>query len=161
MLWWAIPDVLAGMPMPYVHPERRMNPDGSLGRYEDDLPRLYGAGVRGVVCLLNIASDATVYASAGFEFLCLPIPDGCAPSRGQADEFVAFVDQQRSSHKPVVVHCLAGAGRTGTMIAAYLIGKGAKAVDAIQRVRTVAPHAIETPGQVQFLEEYALMKGMV
>ena len=25
LLWWVIPGALAGMPMPYVHPERRLN----------------------------------------------------------------------------------------------------------------------------------------
>jgi hypothetical protein len=29
-LWWLIPDVLAGMPMPYIHPERRLNRGGAL-----------------------------------------------------------------------------------------------------------------------------------
>lgn len=79
-LWWVIPQGLAGMPMPYIHPERRMNLGGALGDYDDDLPGLHAAGIRAVVSLLNIPSDAAVYESAGFAFLCLPVPDGAAPS---------------------------------------------------------------------------------
>ncbi len=32
-LWWVIPGVLAGMPMPFVHPERRLNSGGALNAY--------------------------------------------------------------------------------------------------------------------------------
>jgi hypothetical protein len=71
LLWWVIPDVLAGMPMPFIHLDRRMNQGGPLTAYEDDLPVLYSAGVRAVVCLLNIPTDAPVHESAGFAFLCL------------------------------------------------------------------------------------------
>ena len=79
LLWWVIPGALAGMPMPFVHLDRRMNLGGDLNAHEDDLPLLYSAGVRAVVSLLNIPSDASVYESAGFAFLCLPVPDGGAP----------------------------------------------------------------------------------
>ncbi len=57
LLWWVIPGVLAGMPMPFMHPERRLNLGGSLNAYEDELPELYAAGIRAVVSLLNIPSD--------------------------------------------------------------------------------------------------------
>lgn len=54
LLWWVIPGALAGMPMPFVHPERRLNMGGPLAAYEDELPALCAAGVRAVVSLLNI-----------------------------------------------------------------------------------------------------------
>jgi CheY-like chemotaxis protein len=93
LVWWVIPGALAGMPMPFIHPERRLNMGGSLASYDDELPALYSAGVRAVVCLLNIPSDASVYESAGFGFKCLPVPDGGAPTTEQAREFVQFTDQ--------------------------------------------------------------------
>jgi hypothetical protein len=64
LLWWVIPGALAGMPMPFVYPERRMNSGGALNAYDDELSVLYEAGIRAVVSLLNIPSDATVYESA-------------------------------------------------------------------------------------------------
>ena len=155
MLWWVIPGVLAGMPMPYVHPERRMNYGGPLDAYEDELPELYSAGIRAVVSLLNIPSDAAVYESAGFAFLCLPVPDGGAPTMEQAEQFVRFVTEQRAAQRPVAVHCEAGLGRTGTMLATYLIAQGQTAEAAIGQVRAVEKAAIETPRQVAFLEEFA------
>jgi hypothetical protein len=155
LLWWVIPGVLAGMPMPFIHPERRMAGGGELAAFDDELPALYSLGIRTVVSLLNIPSDASVYESAGFVFLCLPIPDGGAPTMAQAEEFIRFVSEQRLANRPVAVHCEAGLGRTGTMLATYLIALGASAGAAIQQVRAAEKVAVETPRQIQFLERYA------
>jgi atypical dual specificity phosphatase len=157
-LWWVIPGVLAGMPMPFVHTERRLNQGGRLNAYDDELPSLHAAGIRAVVSLLNLPSDAAVYESAGLAFLCLPIPDGGAPTIQQAEEFVHFVSQQRAAQNPVAVHCEAGLGRTGTMLAMYLISQGDSASAAIRRVREVEKVAVETTRQIQFLEEFAAAK---
>ena len=45
LLWWVIPGVLAGMAIPFVHPERRLNLGGALNAYEDELPESYSAGI--------------------------------------------------------------------------------------------------------------------
>lgn len=155
LLWWAIPGVLAGMPMPYVHLDRRMAGGGKLTEFDDELPLLWSVGVRSVVSLLNIPSDASVYESAGFAFLCLPVSDGGAPTIEQADEFVRFVTTQRAAQRPVAVHCEAGLGRTGTLLAAYLIAEGESAARAIERVRAVESSAVESNGQILFLEQFA------
>ena len=155
LLWWVIPRALAGMPMPFIHPERRLNSGGPLTAYDDELPQLYSAGVRAVVSLLNIPTDAAVYESAGIAFLCLPVPDGGAPTMEQALEFVRFVNEQRKIQRPVAVHCEAGLGRTGTMLAVYLIAQGQSAARAIRQIREVEKVAVETPRQIQFLEEFA------
>jgi len=158
-LWWVLPAALAGMPMPYLHPSRRMNQGGDLTAYDDELPVIYpviyAAGIRAVVSLLNLPGDGPVYESAGFAFLCMPVADGCAPVFPQADEFVRFVKRQLAEGRPVAVHCEAGCGRTGTLLAAFLIAQGDGADAAIRRVRSVEKAGIETGRQIQFLEQYA------
>jgi DNA-binding NarL/FixJ family response regulator len=157
LLWWVIPGALAGMPMPFIHPERRLNMGGPLSAYEDELATLYAAGIRAVVCLLNIPSDAAVYESAGFAFKCLPVADGGAPTVEQAQEFIGFVSTQLADHHPVAVHCEAGLGRTGTMLATYLISQGDSAELAIRRVRAAESSSVETLRQIQFLESFATL----
>ena len=47
----------------------------------------------------------------------------------------------------VAVHCLAGRGRTGTVLAAYFVHRGLPAREAIQKVRDLRPGSIEVPEQ--------------
>lgn len=154
LLWWLIPGVLAGMPMPFLHPERRLNPGSPLNAYEDELLLMKDSGISAVVSLLNVPSDVGVYQAAEMDYLCLPIPDGHPPSFSQADEFVRYVDSHRAKSHGVAVHCYAGLGRTGTMLAAYLIAKGSDATTALLKVRSAEPAAIETRHQVKFLDDY-------
>ena len=140
--------------MPFIHPERRMNGGGGLFSSVDELPILYEAGIRGVVSLLTFSFDQKIFTDAGFSHLSLPIPDGYAPTFEQAQRFVQFVNEHRSQRRPVAVHCAAGRGRTGTVLAAYFIAQGASWMEAIARVRGVECSAIETTAQVRFLEEF-------
>ena len=148
LLWWLLPGVLAGMPMPYIHSDRRGKRGGALREYDDDLPLLYDAGVRSVVCLLNMPSDQCIYEAAGFRFLMEDIPNYKAPTHEQATRILAFID---GSPRAAAVHCEGGLGRTGTILAAYLIHHGEDAETAIKKVRAVEPAAIETSVQVRFL----------
>ncbi len=155
-VYWVIPGKLAGMPFPFLHPDRRIIGGKPLEAADDDLPLLHQAGIRGVVSLVNNPSDAGPFRDAGFDFLCLPVPDGRPPTPEQVDEFVGFADRCHQAGQAVVVHCHAGLGRTGTMLAAFLIRKGASAAQAIDRVRAAEPAAIETRRQLEFLGELAI-----
>lgn len=142
------------MRIPFLDPLRFERRSPLLNACEDDLPWLYAAGIRAVASLLDTPGDMQVYARTGFTFRCIPIHTGDAPSRAQAMHFVHFVNDQRARGKPVAVHCQGGLGRTGTMMAAYLISEGDDTSTALQRVRAAEPGAVETARQVEFLDEF-------
>jgi len=80
----------------------------------------------------------------GFTYLHLPIADHSSPPVEAIDKAVRFIQEQTSKNVAVAVHCNAGQGRTGTILAAYLVrSQGLKPDEAITAVRRVRPGSIE------------------
>ncbi|MDD4958907.1 MAG: hypothetical protein PHS51_06125, partial [Gallionella sp.] len=52
--------------------------------------------------------------------------------------------------------CLAGMGRTGTILAAYLIWEGQSALDALETARSIEPRWVQSQAQVSFLTAFEL-----
>lgn len=138
-LWWVISGELAGMPQPQV----------------DDLSDLYQAGVRGIISLLEDETGLNEYRAKGFETQWTPVADDGVPTTEQVEELVAFVDEQIAKDHPVAIHCVGGRGRTGTLLAAYLISKGATYEEAMDRIDEAQPNAIRKEFQRKFLERLA------
>jgi atypical dual specificity phosphatase len=147
--YWVIDGILAGS----------SRPGGTRGdvvpeTLERDLLDLRREGIRAVLTLTENPLPALT-APHAMEFLHLPIPDMDAPHRGQFMEALAFLDAQRLAERAAAVHCLMGQGRTGTILAAYLIRGGATADEAIARLRALCTGAIESPRQVVALHAFA------
>jgi len=66
------------------------------------------------------------------------------PSFESLNRAVEFVRGELGAGKPVLVHCLAGEGRTGCVVAAYLIStRGFGADEALTEIRRVKPAFVE------------------
>lgn len=130
-------------------------PGGDTASVEDDLNLLFDTGIRAIVSLTEKAVIAAGPDSTRFETLHLPIVDMTPPTQQQLDQAIAFIEAQLKDGRPVVVHCHAGLGRTGTVLAGWLIQQGVDAATAISQIRSICPGAIETPEQQTVLEHFS------
>ncbi len=69
---------------------------------------------------------------------------------------VDFIHRRLTHDEPVLVHCLAGLGRTGTILASYLVKyQNMSADEAIQKVREQRPGSIQSYPQEEIVFQFA------
>ena len=85
----------------------------------------------------------------------IPVKDFTAPSLVQLEQGIAAIRETLAAGQRVAVHCGGGLGRTGTLLACYLVERGLSAEEAIRRVRMVRPGSIETATQAAAIKAYS------
>ncbi len=140
---FVIPNLLAGMAYP-----------GITRPIEAELQALKQDGITAVVTLTESSLPKKILEEHGFNYLHLPIVDFTPPTLDQIEKFTSFVSMNHKENKGVAVHCAAGIGRTGTMLACYLVYIGETPEQAIDSIRSIRPGSIETTEQEDIIYMY-------
>ena len=115
----------------------------------------YLQGIRTIVSLEPIDDlPEAMFAINSLELRQIDIlfPDGEEPTRDQADQFVALVDECLAGNLPLLCHCKAGRGRTGLMLVYYLMTRFGYTLD--QGLDAVL-NTVQESDQLKFLYDYA------
>lgn len=133
-----------------------------------DLDSMKKDGVARLLCLVTDAElewagvpDLQAKAEArGIKVMRTSIPDQMTPTVADMRAMVAWIEDGVQRGERVVIHCMGGLGRSGTVAACVLVDRGLPAEDAITAVRkTRGPRAVENAMQEAFVDEYAMRPG--
>jgi len=144
---WLLDGLVAGTPQP-----------GVLHDTARDLDSLHNVGITRLITLTETPFDPLLAAEHGIQCAFSPIPDMHAPSLSQTAQLCRDIDLFCADGEAVAVHCKAGLGRTGTLLAAYWIWHKqgqVKGPDAIAHIRRLEPRMIQSVEQEEFLSLFA------
>lgn len=128
---WVIEGMLAGSGMPTS---------------KEELDWVKENGIKAVLTLTENALPSEWLD--GINYLHVPTVNGSAPEIEKIGRAADFIDENLRNKKATMVHCAAGKGRTGTILAAYMMKfRGMSARDAIESVRNMRPGSVENGSQ--------------
>lgn len=141
---WIIPGKLAGCPAP-----------GVSAPIDYDLKLLAKTGITKLITLTETDLDQVALQRHYLINLHLPIFDREAPSVRQTHMLLVRMQRMIDAGEVLAVHCKAGLGRTGTILAAWMIREGGLSADSsMARLRRIEPGFIQSAAQESFLREY-------
>ena len=148
---WLIAGRLAGTPWP-----------GVVHDMDADLKALSRCGVTMLITLTEKDFPQDALARHGLRNFHLPVYDHEPPTVAQIQMLLARMSAAMRRGEVLAVHCLAGLGRTGTVLAAWLVREGLTAEEALRRVRLIDAQYVQSQAQEALLYEYenALLQKM-
>jgi atypical dual specificity phosphatase len=124
----------------------------------DELEWLRRQGIELVVSLTEDPPRRDWVDAAGLLVFHSPMVDMEAPPEEQLEKCVSAIMRAHERQMGVAVHCGAGLGRTGVVLACYFVDKGLSAANAVARIRRLRPGSIETDEQEQAVAAFARRK---
>jgi atypical dual specificity phosphatase len=120
-----------------------------------DLVWLRRQGIEVLVSLTEEPLPRHWVNDAGLMAVNVPVPDMEAPTDRQLDLLLDTIRKANFSGMGVAIHCAAGLGRTGTVLAAYFVANGMPPREAVEKVRDLRPGSVETVEQERAIERFA------
>lgn len=113
-------------------------------------------GIKSVVTIREFPLEPKWFMDQkGIEYRHVKVEDYGAPPVKELDKVVDYIDSEIMSGRPVIVHCNGGSGRTGTILAAYLMKKEhLTAEQAALEVKKIRGRTIRHAKQLAALKEY-------
>jgi atypical dual specificity phosphatase len=121
----------------------------------EDCAWLRAQGIEVLVSLTEERPRRDWVEDAGLLVFHEPLEDMEPPTQDQIDRCVSAIIRATDRKMGVAVHCGAGLGRTGVILAAYFVARGLSAGNAIGRIRRLRPGSIETDEQAAAVELFA------
>ena len=140
---WLVPGRLAGTPWP-----------GVVHDMDTDLKALSRCGVTMLITLTEKDFPQEALARHGLKNFHLPVYDHEPPTVAQIQMLLARMSAAMRRGEVLAVHCLAGLGRTGTVLAAWMVREGLTAEEALRRVRLIDAQYVQSAAQEALLYEY-------
>ncbi len=142
---WILPGKLAGMGKP-----------GLMGDMDEDLTAIATVGISHLVTLTKERfppwDKLRPYGISGRHF---PITDMGVPAIGTTASLCRDIKRQMNDGNGVALHCHAGLGRTGTILACVLVWLGQPPEDAIKEVRAIGKGYIQNKAQLDFVYRFS------
>jgi atypical dual specificity phosphatase len=122
---------------------------------EDEFRWVVDKGIKSIVSVREVPLPSKWFDGGEIDYLHLMVEDYGAPTMEVLDEIVDYIDKKIRSGKAVLVHCAAGKGRTGAVLAAYMIKKEKlTAEQAIEKIRLMRPGSVQSLTQETALSMY-------
>ncbi|VAW69562.1 hypothetical protein MNBD_GAMMA09-2519 [hydrothermal vent metagenome] len=141
---WLLKGQLAGTPLPGVFFET-----------DYDLKALQRVGVTQLLSTTQRKVDTDLAEKYHISVKAFPIKDMGVPTLDEAVTICQYIEDKITQGEVVAVHCRAGLGRTGTVLALYLIWKNNDALSALETVRNIEPRWVQSEQQVKFLDDFS------
>ncbi|MBN2431782.1 MAG: dual specificity protein phosphatase family protein [Acidobacteria bacterium] len=122
------------------------------GQVDARLLEYVRAGIEVVVSFRESEPLATEYRLLNIDYHHIPIIDFDVPLPNSVASFIEVMERNRG--RTILLHCLAGLGRSGTMAALYLKYRGMSGAEAVRYVRERRWGAVQTREQEDFVLNY-------
>ncbi len=112
-------------------------------------------GIDVILSLSNSPADQDLAKAYHMQVIHLPIIDMGVPSDETIDKFLDVVSKLKKQEKKIGIHCKYGLGRTGTMLAIYLVEfHEMEPKQALAKIRSLRPGSVESYMQERFVLDY-------